>query len=169
MGEGPLALNHIDPCCQIGPGTVVWQFASVIRGAVIGSDCSIGAGAIVDGATLGDRCRVGHAASIHPGARIGNDVMIGPGAIICNDRWPSTEKDGFDEGALSQFASVIIEDGATVGAGAIILPGVRIGAGALIAAGAVVRGIVPAGFVGDGQTVRPKPDDWRQRRMRLLA
>lgn len=52
--------------CQLGARTEVWQFASVIRRAVIGEDCSIGSCAIVDGARLGNRVRVGHGASIPP-------------------------------------------------------------------------------------------------------
>ena len=81
---------------QIGRGTKVWQFASVIRGARIGENCNIAACAIVDGATLGDGCLVGHCASIHPGAKIGHRVFVGPLEMFCNDAWPSVGKDGFD-------------------------------------------------------------------------
>jgi UDP-2-acetamido-3-amino-2,3-dideoxy-glucuronate N-acetyltransferase len=69
---------HVDKDCSFGDGTWVWQFASVIRGAVIGQRCSIGAQAIVDKAKLGDCVLVGHGASIHPGTVIENDVFIGP-------------------------------------------------------------------------------------------
>lgn len=125
---------------KVGEGTKVWQFASVVRGAVIGQNCTIAANAIVDGSSLGDRCLVGHGAGIHPGAQIGNDVFIGPGAVICNDAWPRAHKRGFDAQALS----VVIEDGASIGAQAVILPGVAIRAGAMVAAGAVASRDVPA-------------------------
>lgn len=162
-------LNQIDHDCEIGEGTKVWQFASVIRGATVGRFCIVGACAIIDGASVGDRCSIGHAASIHPGARIGSDVLIGPSAVICNDRWPSVEKTGWDLAAIRQFSTVIIEDGASIGANATILPGVRIGAGALVAAGSVVTRDVPTYQVFRCGQVEDKPANWRDRRMRLLA
>ena len=134
----PKAEVHKD--CTIGKGTKIWQFASVIRGARIGVDCTVSANAIVDSATVGDRCLVGHGASIHPGAQLGNDVFVGPGAVLCNDAWPRAHKRGFD----AQAVSVIVEDGASIGAQAVILPGVRIGQGAMVAAGVVVAKDVPA-------------------------
>ena len=131
---------HVTADTQIGANVNVWQFASVIRGAVIGADCTIAANAIVDGAKIGARCIVGHGAGIHPGAFLGDDVFVGPGAVLCNDAWPRTHKRGFDPSAQS----VTVEDGASIGAGAVVLPGVRIGSGAMVAAGAVVTRDVPA-------------------------
>lgn len=126
-------------------GVTVWQFASVIRGAKIGAGSSIGSCAIVDGAKLGRRVRVGHGASIHPGALIGDDVFIGPAAIICNDPYPQAGSD-FDVGELLAGKVVVrIEDRASIGAGAVILPGVTIGKGAMIAAGSVVTRDVARG------------------------
>lgn len=141
----------------------------MIRGARIGDDTIIGACAIVDAATVGRGCSIGHAASVHPGAYIGDQVLIGPGAVICNDRWPSTDKTGFDLATLRRRPTVVIGFGASIGANATVLPGVKIGSGAVIAAGAVVDRDVPAGVVFNrsGQTA-PKPTDWRARRMRLL-
>lgn len=130
----------------VGEGAEVWQFASVIRGATVGLNGNIGGCAVVDGATLGNDCSVGHGAQVHPGSRLGNRVFVGPGAILCNDRWPRVSKDGFDGDALLSGAVITIdvEDDVSIGAGAIILPGVRIGHDAVIAAGAVVTRGVPA-------------------------
>lgn len=130
---------------QIGERTKIWQFASVIRGAKVGKDCSIATGAIVDGATLGDRVIVSHGAFIDPGIVIGNDVFIGPHVDMCNDAWPRAEKSGFDIAALlsGDLVTTRIEDGASLGAGVIVLPGIIIGADAMIAAGSVVECSVP--------------------------
>lgn len=154
--------------CILGDGTVVWEFAKVIRGAKIGRDSVIGSCAIVDGATIGDRCRISHGAQIHPGSLLGDDVFIGPAAILCNDLWPSTSKEGFDAEALKTRHTVIIEDGASIGAGAVILPGVRIGKGAVIAAHATVDQDVAAGSVHRrNDYVSPSvPKHWRELRMR---
>jgi len=160
------ALVHSD--VEIGEGSCVWQFASVIRGAILGKGCNIASCAIVDDATLGDFCTVGHAASVHPGARLGTGVFIGPGAVICNDVWPHVSKDGFS--LLNGTPTVIIEDGAAIGANAVVLPGVRIGMEAVVAALATVTRDVPPGMVAtrDGE-LYPKPADWRERRMRFAA
>ena len=130
---------------SIAPSAKVWRFASVIRGAQVGEDCSIGTCSIIDGARLGERVRVGHGASIPPGVWIGDDVFVGPGVVICNDPDPRVGS-GFDIQALLDGKVVVrIEDGASIGAGSVILPGVTVGAGAMIAAGSVVTKDVPKG------------------------
>lgn len=142
----------------------VWQFASVIRGSCIGEETSVGANAIVDGATIGDNCAIGHAASIHPGSVIHDNVFVGPHVVLCNDMWPSTDKAGWDKPTR---ATVVICDGASIGACAVVLPGVRVGRGAVVAAGAVVDRDVPDGLVWRRNGyISQKPDDWRERRMR---
>lgn len=130
---------------SIGEGTRIWQFASVIRGAKIGKDCSIGGCAIVDAATIGDGCMVGHGAQLHPGTKVGKSVFVGPGVIICNDRWPRVEKDGFDSALIleGKFTTVEIGDHVNIGAGAIILPGVKIGSSSMVAAGSIVTHSMP--------------------------
>jgi UDP-2-acetamido-3-amino-2,3-dideoxy-glucuronate N-acetyltransferase len=137
------------PCvvkdASIGARSIVWEFAKVIRGARIGDDCSIGGCAIVDAASTGDCCAIGHGAQLHPGTSLGHDVFVGPGVIVCNDPWPSVNKDGFDAAQLlnGRFTTVRIMDGVSIGAGAIILPGMIIGAGSVIAAGSIVTHSMP--------------------------
>lgn len=91
----------------IGPGVSVW-FGAVIRGdeapitigartnvqdncvlhidtgvaCVIGEDCSLGHGAIVHGAQLGDRVLVGMHATILSRAQVADDCIIAAGAVI---------------------------------------------------------------------------------------
>lgn len=149
----PLAIHptaHVDEFArvtdsEIGARSVVWQFASVVRSARIGQDCSIASCAIVDGARLGDRVRVSHSAFIDPGIVICNDVFIGPHVSLCNDAWPRTDKNGFDVAAFvsGEFVTTRIEEGASLGAGVIVLPGLTIGKGAMVSAGAVVTKSVP--------------------------
>lgn len=152
----------------IGDGTKVWQFASVLRGAVIGHHCTIGSCSIVDGAVLGDFCLVSHGASLNPGLVAGNFVFFGPNCTICNDRRPMAEKTGFEpEKLFDGFVTVRIEDGASIGANAVVLPGVKIGSGAMVAAGAVARANVPANhLLCRNGTVEPIRTEWRKKRMR---
>jgi len=139
---------HVDDDTELGDGTKVWQFASVIRGAVLGRHCVVGACANIDGAKLGNACRVGHAASLHPGLLAGDEVFFGPGAIVCNDPWPRVRATDFDlKKLLDGFVCVRIGNQASIGAGAIVLPGRTIGDNAMISAGAVVEIDVPAGYL----------------------
>jgi len=137
----------------IGPRSKVWQFASVIRGTVLGADCNVASGATLDGPVFGDRCIISQGVAMGPGFRIFSDVFIGPNVTICNDRWPRVSKDGFDIEALRAEYTVIVGHGVSIGANAVVLPGVVIGTGAMIAAGAVVNRSVPAGhlFRRDGR------------------
>ena len=50
--------------------------------AVVGRDVSIGHGAIVHGATLGDRCLIGMNATVLNGAVIGEGSLIAAGTVI---------------------------------------------------------------------------------------
>ncbi|WP_109661133.1 DapH/DapD/GlmU-related protein [Mesorhizobium loti] len=162
-------LAHIDASIvEIGEGTKIWQFASVIRGARIGKDCIIGASAQIDGASIGNDCHIQNGVSIPHGVDIGDSVFVGPGAVFCNDMWPDATKDGIDHEVIAAGCTIRVEDGASIGANATILPGVIIGAGAFVAAGAVVTKNVPPNMVWrrNGWT-GAFPDGYRSRRMRL--
>lgn len=158
--------------CFIGERTRVWQFASIIRMARVGDDCSIASCAIVDGARVGNRTIISHSAFIDPGIVIGSDVFIGPNVNLCNDAWPRADKTGFDMAALisGEFVTTRIEDGASLGAGVTVLPGLVIGHGAMIAAGATVTQSVPAGTLYKRDGTMTAIDAAKQvRRMRRAA
>jgi len=152
----------------IGEGTKVWQFASVIRGSVLGRDCVVASGALIDGAVFGDRCIVAQNCAIGPGFKFGNDVFVGPNVVFVNDGFPSTDKDGFDYDALRSGRWVIlVDDGAIIGANATIMPGIHLYKNSVVAAGAVCKKDVPENcmMLRSGEIIR-KPEDWKNRRMR---
>lgn len=155
------ARAEVDGTAHVAPRACVWQFASVIRHATVGEDSCIGGCAVVDAADVGERCRIGHGAQLHPGTFIEDDVFVGPGAICGNDRWPRAAKEGFDAEALldGRMTMVRIERGASIGAGAVILPGAVIGRDAMVAAGAVVNRSVPSAhlFKRSGEIVPIDP------------
>ena len=124
---------------QVGDGTTVWQFASVIRNAKVGVDCNIGASAVIDNCIIGNRCLIGALAFIPPGIVIEDDVFIGPNVSFCNDVWPSVDKTNFYVTA----PTIIVKFRASIGAAAVVLPGVTIGEGAVVAANATVQYNVP--------------------------
>lgn len=145
----PTAFVHkyavTDGVGRIGARTKIWQFASVIRGAILGDDCVVASGACFDGSVAGDRVILCHNLAAGPGFKLGNDVFIGPNVTLCNDAWPRAHKRGFDTAKFDgKRWAIIIEDGATIGAGAQVLPGVRIGSNAMVGAGVVCAKDVPA-------------------------
>lgn len=159
----------VDNTCQIGKGTRIWQFASVIRGTILGEDCNVAHGACLDGPRFGDRCIISHNVAMGPGFLVHDDVFLGPGVVFCNDVWPSVKKDGWSLEVFQNGAITIeVMSEVMVGANATILPGVRIGKGAVVAAGAVVTQSIPEGMVWtrDGK-LRAKPK--RMVRMKLLT
>lgn len=138
---------RVDDSCSVGARTRIWQFATVIRGAVLGADCNVASGATLDGAVFGDRCLVQANAVIGAGVHVGSEVFIGPNVTICNDMWPSVSKEGWDLEEVRSLRIVSIHDGASIGANAVILPGAVIGKGAMVAAGAICRELVPDGYL----------------------
>jgi len=112
---------------------------------------------------------VGAGAQLHPGTKLGDGVFFGPGALALNDNWPEVGKDGWEFPGEGKY-TVVVEDGASIGAGAILLPGVRIGKGALVAAGAVCTRSVPPGatFQRNAYVAPGRPSNWRERRMRFV-
>lgn len=135
--------------CEIGANTKVWQFVVILSGARIGADCNICAHVFIEGdVVVGDRVTVKSGVQLWDGLRIGDDVFIGPNATFTNDRFPRSKV------YPDSFPQTIVEDGASIGAGAVILPGLRIGAGALVGAGAVVTADVAPGSVVVGNPAR---------------
>jgi acetyltransferase-like isoleucine patch superfamily enzyme len=97
------------------------------------------------------------------GVHIGRNVWIGYDAVIETSR-PDlvTIRDGaavqIRATIIAHFheqEGVVIEEDATVGAGAIVLPNVTIGHGALVTAGSVVTKSVPPKTMVQGNPARP--------------
>ncbi len=137
---------------QIGRGTRVWAFAHILPEARVGMDCNICDHVFIENnVELGDRVTIKCGVQLWDGTWVGDDVFIGPNATFTNDLWPRSRE------WPEKFADTIIENGASIGAGAVILPGITIGRGAMIGAGAVVTRSVPphAVVVGNpGRIVR---------------
>ncbi len=133
----------------IGDGSRIWQYVVLLSGATIGRECNICAHCLIEGdVVIGDRVTVKSGVQLWDGLRVGNDVFIGPNASFANDRFPRSRR------KPEKFLQTILEDGASIGAGAVILPGITIGANAMVAAGAVVTRSVPPNAVVVGNPAR---------------
>lgn len=139
---------HPNGLCEsddVGPGTRIWAFAHVLRGARVGADCNICDGAFVEGrAVVGDRVTVKNQVLVFDGVTIEDDVFLGPGVVFTNDLKPRAHIKRGPESLLS----TTVRRGVTLGAGVVVVCGTTIGDHAFVGAGTVVVKDVPDhGFV----------------------
>jgi UDP-2-acetamido-3-amino-2,3-dideoxy-glucuronate N-acetyltransferase len=124
----------IDEGCKIGKGTKIWHFSHVMKDSEIGENCNIGQNVVISPSVkLGRNVKVQNNVSIYTGVICEDDVFLGPSMVftnIINPRSAIIRKD--------QYASTIVEKGASIGANATIVCGNKIGAYSFIGAGAVV-------------------------------
>jgi len=144
----------VDQTAFIGARSIVWYFASVGYGCRIAEEVVIGSGAYIGReSTIGVGTRIQHGCFLPNKTRVGAGCFIGPNVTMTDDKYPRAgNKDYLAE-------PPIIEDGASIGAGAVILPGVRIGASAMVGAGAVVTRDVPPGVTYVGMPAREHGND----------
>lgn len=124
--------------CSIGQGTRIWQFVVILKGAFIGNDCNICAQVLIESdVQIGSNVTIKSGVQIWDGTRIADGVFIGPNVTFTNDIFPRSKQ------YPDKFDSIIIKEGASIGANATILPGVCVGERAMVGAGAVVTKDVP--------------------------
>ena len=137
---------EISSGAQVGRGTRIWHQCQVREQAAIGDRCILGKGVYVDeSVTVGDDVKIQNGAQLFHGVTVEGGAFIGPGAILTNDRYPrSVTPSGTLKGAGDwAVGRILVQRGASIGAGAVILPDVTIGSWALVGAGAVVTKDVP--------------------------
>lgn len=66
---------------SVQDGTIVHVTAGT-QGTVIGSDCTIGHGAILHACTVEDHCLIGMGATVLDGAVIGRGSLVGAGSLV---------------------------------------------------------------------------------------
>jgi len=134
---------------HIGERTRVWQFAVVLPGARIGSNCNICANTFIENdVIIGDNVTVKCGVQLWDGLRVGSNVFIGPNVTFCNDKHPRSGHHEID------FLRTVIEDDVSIGANATILPGVTLKKGCVVGAGAVVTKDVLAGITVVGNPAK---------------
>lgn len=136
---------------DVGPGTRVWAFAHVMKGAKVGAGCNVCNGAFVEaGAVVGDRVTIKNNVLIWDLVQVGDDVFLGPNVVFTNDYNPRAafKKDPSD------FLGTVVEPGASIGGNATIVAGNTIGANAFVGAGTVVIRDVPPHAVVVGNPAR---------------
>jgi len=135
----------------VGPGTRIWAFAHVMKGARVGAACNIGDHAFVEaGAVLGDRVTVKNAVLIWDGVTVEDEAFLGPAMVFTNVLNPRVafKRD------RAQFGRTLVRRGAAIGANATVVCGVTVGEQAFVGAGAVVTRDVPAHALVVGNPAR---------------
>jgi len=122
----------------------------VLEGARLSPDVVVGAFSFVAAsAVIGAGTRIQGHTSVWDGVALGADVFVGPGATFTNVRRPRA---AFPR--APQWDRTIVEDGATIGAGAVLVAPVRVGRCAMVGAGAVVVRDVPPHAIVVGNPAR---------------
>lgn len=138
---------------SIGENTCIWQFAVVLREAVIGNNCNINCHTFIENkVTIGSNVTVKSGVFLWDGIEVEDNVFIGPNVTFTNDMHPRSKV--YPE----NFLKTTIKKGASIGANATILPGIVIGENAMIGAGSVVLKDVPANTVWVGNPARKIKD-----------
>jgi acetyltransferase-like isoleucine patch superfamily enzyme len=134
---------------NIGQGSKIWQFVTVMKGAVIGEDCNICSNCLIEEeAVVGNRVTIKSGVYLWSGVVLEDDVFVGPNVSFANDKYPRSKNHEYPR------MTTVIKTGASIGAGATILPGVIVGERAIVGAGAVVTKNVPRGSVVIGNPAR---------------
>lgn len=123
---------------NIGLGTRIWQFSTILSKAVIGENCNICAHTLIENdVVIGNDVTVKSGVYIWDGTTIEDRVFIGPCVAFTNDKMPRSKV------YPSQLSKILIKHDASIGANATLLPGVTIGQFAMVGAGSVVTRDVP--------------------------
>ncbi|HDM26913.1 MAG TPA: N-acetyltransferase [Candidatus Bathyarchaeota archaeon] len=140
--------NVIIKDCEIGEGTVIWNFVN-LYGCKIGKNCKIASFVeIGNGVKIGDNCKIEAFVYIPAGVTIEDNVFIGPKATFTNDKYPTAQGEW-------KITPTLVKEGASIGANATIICGVTIGRNAVVGAGAVVTKSVPDNTVVAGNPAKP--------------
>ena len=122
---------------NIGDGTTIWQYCVILKDAIIGNNCNICSHCFIENnVKIGDRVTIKNNVCIYDSVYIEDDVFIGPNVTFTNDKYPRSQRNPTHN--FSPLAKIVVNKGASIGAGAVILPGITIGEGAIVGAGAVV-------------------------------
>ncbi|MEO8276684.1 MAG: bifunctional UDP-N-acetylglucosamine diphosphorylase/glucosamine-1-phosphate N-acetyltransferase GlmU [Thermoanaerobaculia bacterium] len=172
--------------CRVGTGTTVHQ-GVWMRNSTIGEDCIIEPYSVLDGAVVGNGCRVGPFARLRPGTVLGDGARVGNFVEVKNSRLGRKAKANHlsyvgdaevGEGANLGAGTVTcnydgekkhrteIGAGAFIGSGSMLVAPVTVGAQATIGAGSVITKSVPPGALAIERSTQRTVPEWSERRER---
>ena len=163
LGRPPKGATAGEFPLVVGTDSVIRSHSILYAGTTIGARFQCGHGALVrESCVIGDDCSVGSGTVLEFKVKMGNGVRVhsqcfvpeysiledgcwlGPNVVLTNAKFPQSAR------TKELLAGVHIHKWAKIGANSTILPGVVIGEGSLIGAGSVVTKDVPPGAVVAG-------------------
>ena len=121
----------------IGPGTRIWAFSHVMKGARLGRNCNVGEQCYIEsGVVVGDDVVIKNGVALWDGIRIEDRAFLGPNCVFTNDLIPRSKM-------FKSPVTTLVREGASIGANATILCDIEIGLYAMVGAGAVVTRSIP--------------------------
>lgn len=134
---------------NIGKDTRIWQFAIVLKNAVIGGNCNINSHTFIENdVVVGDNVTVKCGVFLWDGLRVEDNAFIGPNVTFTNDKYPKSKA------YPDEFQQTVVKKGASIGANATVLGGVSIGENSLVGAGSVVTKSIPDNELWVGNPAR---------------
>lgn len=149
----------IDQNTEIADDVRVYSHSHINSGAIVERGCVIGAHVYIGSAvSIGKNSKIQNGAKLYSPAIIKHGVFIGPNAVLTNDRIPrAINPNGMQKKAQDwNMVGVVIEEGASVGAGAICVAPLVIGKWAMIGAGSIVTSDVRPHQMVFGNPARPQ-------------
>ena len=144
-------LANVESGVEIGADVKIWAHVHIRSGASLGENTVVGEGAYIGtDVSIGKNSKIQNNAMIYEPATIGRGVFVGPGAILTNDQFPRavSPDEQLKDASDWKPVGVIVENGASIGAGAICVAPVKIGEWSVVGAGAVVvKDVVPFSLV----------------------
>jgi UDP-2-acetamido-3-amino-2,3-dideoxy-glucuronate N-acetyltransferase len=142
----PLAEVQTD---NIGEQTTIWQYAIILKGASIGSNCNINCHTFIENdVIIGNNVTVKSGVYLWDGIVVEDDVFIGPNATFTNDKYPRSKQ------YPAFFQKTKLERGCSIGANATVLGGLTIGQCSIVGAGSVVTKDVPPNVIVTGNPAK---------------
>lgn len=138
-----------------------YSHVAPLRRVKLGRSANISPDAVFSNADrieIGDRVRIGSRCHIWAGPRdgrivIGDDVLFGPEVMLTAATYDYNAGSPVTDQPMRE-ADIEIGNDVWLATRAIVLPGARIGSGVVVAAGAVVKGEVPANAIVAGSPAR---------------
>ena len=172
--------------CRVGTGSTLHQ-GVWMRNSTVGQDSVIEPYSVLDGATVGNGCRVGPFARLRPGTVLADGARVGNFVEIKNSRLGQRAKANH----LAYIGDAEVGDGANIGAGAVtcnydgerkhrteigqgafigsdtmLVAPVSVGAHATTGAGSVITRDVPDGALAVERAPQRTVPGWAERKQR---
>ncbi|MDD3945928.1 MAG: DapH/DapD/GlmU-related protein [Bacteroidales bacterium] len=126
--------SFVDENVTIGPGTKIWHFCHIQKGAIIGDNCSLGQNVnVANNVLIGKGVRIQNNVSVYEGVELEDNVFCGPSCVFTNVTIPRSHYP-----VHGIYDKTLIKWGASLGANSTVVCGHTVGRCALVAAGAVI-------------------------------